>query len=172
MKNNETLCFRKATIYDADKIWEILQQGILRRKQDGSNQWQDGYPNEDTAKTDIEKGIGYVLTENDIVVAYCAIISNYEPAYDEIEGKWLTNGDYNVVHRGVVSNEVAGKGYVTELLKRVEQLSKENDIFSIKVDTNFDNLAMLHILNKLGYVYCGEVYFRGSARKAFEKVLS
>ena len=26
-----------------------------------------------------------------------------------------------------------------------------------KVDTNFDNAAMLHILKKLGYTYCGEV---------------
>ncbi|MFT4092143.1 MAG: hypothetical protein QM640_00795 [Niabella sp.] len=39
------------------------------------------------------------------------------------------------------------------------------------VDTNFDNAPMLHILNKLGYIYCGEVFFRGAARKAFEKVL-
>jgi hypothetical protein len=30
---------------------------------------------------------------------------------------------------------------------------------------------MLRVLEKLGYVYCGEVYFRGSARKAFEKKL-
>jgi hypothetical protein len=39
------------------------------------------------------------------------------------------------------------------------------------VDTNFDNLPMLNIFEKLGYTYCGEVYFRGSARRAYEKVL-
>jgi hypothetical protein len=27
------------------QIWIILQQAIARRKADGSNQWQDGYPN-------------------------------------------------------------------------------------------------------------------------------
>ena len=47
----------------------------------------------------------------------------------------------------------------------------ESNVYSIKVDTNFDNVPMLRILDKLGYVYCGEVFFRGSARKAFEKVL-
>ncbi|WP_409450858.1 hypothetical protein [Epilithonimonas sp.] len=40
-----------------------------------------------------------------------------------------------------------------------------------KVDTNFDNAAMLQILKKLGYTYCGEVYLAGSERKAFEKLL-
>ena len=40
-----------------------------------------------------------------------------------------------------------------------------------KVDTNFDNAAMLHILKKLVYTYCGEVYLAGGERKAFEKLL-
>ncbi len=40
------------------------------------------------------------------------------------------------------------------------------------MDTNFDNTPMLRILEKLGYTYCGEVYFRGSARRAYEKVLA
>lgn len=171
MENHDIIKFRKAQFTDETEIWKILQQAILRRKKDGSNQWQDGYPNPETVKTDIEKEIGYVLTENGKVVAYCAIIYNFEPAYDAIEGKWLTNGNYNVVHRMAVSDEVAGKGYAKEVFRRIEAVSKENNIFSIKVDTNFDNLAMLHILEKLGYTYCGEVYFRGSARKAFEKVL-
>ena len=47
--------FRKATITDAPKIWIILQQAILRRKADGSNQWQDGYPNPEIIQQDIEK---------------------------------------------------------------------------------------------------------------------
>lgn len=45
-------------------------------------------------------------------------------------------------------------------------------IFNIKVDTNVDNAAMLSILNSCGYKYRGYVYFRGSARKAFEKILA
>ena len=36
---------------------------------------------------------------------------------------------------------------------------------SAKVVTNFDNAAMLHILKKLGYTYCGEVYLAGGERK-------
>ena len=163
--------FRKATQDDADKIWKILQQAIERRRRDGSLQWQNGYPNPETVNSDIEKQIGYILTENDRVVAYCAVLLNDEPAYENIEGKWLSDGDFNVVHRVAVSDEVAGKGYATEIFRRIEDFSRQNGIFSVKVDTNFDNAAMLHILKKLGYSYCGEVYLSGGVRKAFEKLI-
>ncbi|WP_277110621.1 GNAT family N-acetyltransferase [Chryseobacterium taklimakanense] len=163
--------FRKATQDDADKIWKILRQAIDRRRRDGSLQWQNGYPNPETVNSDIEKQIGFVLTESDRVVAYCAVLLNDEPAYENIEGKWLSDGDFNVVHRVAVSDEVAGKGYATEIFRRIEDFSRQNGIFSVKVDTNFDNAAMLHILKKLGYTYCGEVYLSGGVRKAFEKLI-
>ena len=83
----------------------------------------------------------------------------------------LTNDDFLVIHRVAVSNDFLGKGIAVLLFQKLEDFAMENQVFSIKVDTNFDNLAMLHILEKLDYQYCGEVYFRGSARKAFEKVL-
>ena len=105
--------FRKATQDDPDKIWEILQQAIERRRLDNSQQWQNGYPNPETVNSDIEKQIGYVLVENDNVVAYSAVILNDEPAYENIEGKWLSDGDFNVIHRLAVSDEVVGKGYAT-----------------------------------------------------------
>lgn len=140
--------FRKATQDDPDKIWEILQQAIERRRLDSSQQWQNGYPNPETVNSDIEKQIGYVLVENDNVVAYSAVILNDEPAYGNIEGKWFSDGDFNVVHRLAVSDEVAGKRYATEIFRRIEDLSRQNGIFSVKVDTNFDNATMIHILKK------------------------
>lgn len=140
--------FRKATQDDPDKIWKILQQAIERQRLDSSQQWQNGYPNPETVNSDIEKQIGYVLVENDNVVAYSAVILNDEPAYGNIEGKWFSDGDFNVVHRLAVSDEVAGKGYATEIFRRIEDLSRQNGIFSVKVDTNFDNATMLHILKK------------------------
>lgn len=163
---------RKATLSEVPEIWKILQQAIARRKQDGSQQWQDGYPNEQTIHNDLANGSAYVLEDNDRIIAYAAIIFDVEPAYTDIQGKWLTNDQYVVIHRVATSNEVLGKGIATQLFKLIEDLALDSKVYSIKVDTNFDNLAMLKILAKLDYVYCGEVFFRGSARKAFEKVLS
>lgn len=162
---------RKAIISDADTIWEILQQAIERRRKDGSQQWQDGYPNLEVVKMDISLGKGYVLEAEGAIAAYAALVFNDEPAYDDIEGSWLTNGDFLVIHRVAVSDGFLGKGIAFILFQILENFAREHQVYSIKVDTNFDNLAMLHILEKLQFQYCGEVYFRGSARKAYEKVL-
>lgn len=166
------ILLRRATVTDSDIIWTILQQAIEQRRLDGSTQWQDGYPNPATIQADIEQGYGYVLTAGEDVIAYAAVLLNNEPAYNDIEGKWLTNGDFFVVHRVAVSDTVKGKGIATTLFRLLEPFAVEQEVYSIKVDTNFDNTPMLKILDKLGYTYCGEVFFRGSARKAFEKVLS
>lgn len=163
--------FRKATFTDAAEIWEILQYAIQQRKQDGSKQWQDGYPNPESIQHDLEKEWGYVITDELGILAYGAVIFDIEPAYNSIEGEWLSDGEYVGLHRIAASKRSKGMGIATHFMKYVENLALSKDIHSIKVDTNFDNIAMLKILERLGYKYCGEVYFRGSARKAFEKLI-
>jgi GNAT superfamily N-acetyltransferase len=162
---------RKAKYSEIAAIWAILQQAIEQRRQDGSEQWQNGYPNQQTVYDDIANGYGYVITDNNVIIAYAAIIFGIESAYIEIRGQWLTNGDYVAVHRVATSNEVKGQGVATKLFKLIEELSIEHKVFSIKVDTNFDNIPMLKILERLDYSYCGEIFFGGAPRKAFEKVL-
>lgn len=164
--------FRKATQTEIPQIWDIIQGAILRRKKDGSQQWQDGYPNKEVIQQDIEKGVGYILTEDTIIVGYTAVLFNDEPAYAAIKGKWLTNEDFVVIHRLAVSEEHLGKGLAQKIMVLTEEVGKQNNIFSIKVDTNFDNIPMLRIFEKLGYTYCGEVTFRAGTRKAFEKKIA
>jgi GNAT superfamily N-acetyltransferase len=163
--------FRKAALPDLPQIWAILQQAILRRKADGSNQWQDGYPNPEVVANDIAKEVGYVLVVQDKIAAYCAILINDEPEYDNLQGEWLTNADFVVFHRIAVADEYLGQGLAKLMFEQIESYARQHQIYSIKADTNFDNAAMLHLFAQTGYVYCGEVYFRGSPRKAFEKVL-
>lgn len=163
--------FRKADFSGIPSIWEILQEAIQRRKEDGSDQWQDGYPNPQTIENDINIGVGYVLTLDEEIVGYSAVLINDEPAYADIEGEWLTDGDFVVFHRVAISGKHIGKGLSYEMLGAIENFAKENKISSVRADTNFDNAAMLKIFDRMGYTYCGQVYFRGSARRAFEKVL-
>lgn len=160
------LQFRKATINEIPKIWEILQKAIQRRKEDGSNQWQDGYPNPEVVKADIEKETGFVLTDGENLVGYCAVLINDEPAYAGIEGKWLTNSDFVVVHRIAISQDYLGKGLAKQMMKFIEEFAIQNNIYSVKADTNFDNIAMMKTFVNAGYVYCGEVYFRGVSQKS------
>ncbi|MDB9990162.1 GNAT family N-acetyltransferase [Flavobacteriales bacterium] len=163
--------FRPAKISEAFEIWQILKDAIQRRKEDGSNQWQDGYPNMDVVKNDIERKIGFVLTQNDNIIGYTAVIINNEPDYINIEGKWLTNQDFMVYHRVAISKKFLAKGMAKKMMKLIEEYALSKNIYSLKADTNHDNIPMLKIFEKMGYSFCGTVHIRQSPRKAYEKVL-
>lgn len=167
----ENFKLREAVPGDADTIWRILQQAIERRRLDGSRQWQDGYPNYDIVQSDLQRGIGHVFVDSDKIAAYCAIILSNEPAYENIEGKWLSDEDSLIIHRVAVAEEFAGRGVVTRLFQELENYAVQKNVSSIKLDTNFDNAAMLRILQKLDYSYCGEIMLKGGQRRAYEKIL-
>lgn len=164
--------FRKAVQSDIPEIWLILQQAIKHRKEDGSKQWQNGYPNPEVIQKDIEKDAGYVLLEGETIVGYCAMLINDEPLYEKIVGKWLSNGDYIILHRVAISDTYLGKGLAKKLLEFVENYACSKNIYSIKADTNIDNPAMIRIFEKMGYTYCGEVYFKAGTRIAYEKLVN
>lgn len=165
------MILRLANSAQGETIWSILQDAIAQRKKDGSDQWQNGYPNMDTVINDIEQGYGYVVMENDTILAYAAIIFGIEPNYIEITGNWLSEDPYAAIHRVGTSELYKGKGIATKLFELIEALCKSKNTYSIKVDTNFDNKQMLRILEKLDYTYCGEIFFSGASRKAYQKIL-
>ena len=101
------------------------------------------------------------------VVAYGAVVFDGEPAYDAIEGAWLTDGDYVVLHRMAVADGEKGRGVATEFMRRVEAMACGRGTGSMRVDTNFDNRYMLRMLGRLGFVYCGKVRYRSGERLAF-----
>lgn len=163
--------FRLAKAEEVNAIWDILQEAIERRKEDGSAQWQDGYPNLQVVAKDMERNAGYVLVDGDHLVGYCALFIDDEPAYNDIQGSWISDGSFVAFHRVAVSKDYIGKGIAQQLLVHIESFARDQGIPSLRADTNFDNAAMLRIFEKLNYQYCGEVVFRGGARKAFEKIL-
>ncbi len=166
------LNFRQAVLADVDRVWQILQQGIQKRKAEGSQQWQDGYPNLQVLLADIAKASGLVMEINgEGIVGYCALMVNDEPQYAHIEGQWLSDGDFVVFHRLVIAQEHLGKGLAKAFFAEIENFARTRQIQSVRADTNFDNLEMLQLFARCGYSYCGEVWFRGTPRKAFEKLL-
>ena len=164
--------FRAAQPDEVDLIWPIFQDAIEKRRLEGSDQWQDGYPNPAVIQRDIAKKDGYVAIDHTgRIVGYIALIFDGEPAYDLIEGNWLTHRPFSVIHRLAVSQHPRVKGLATWMLAEAERISLEMGYLSLKADTNFDNTGMLRVFEKRGYAYCGIVYFRGAGRRAFEKKL-
>lgn len=64
--------FKKAEQIELPEIWRILQEAIQKRKDEQSNQWQDGYPNIEVIQNDIYKEAAYVLKADEEIIGYCA----------------------------------------------------------------------------------------------------
>ena len=70
-----------------------------------------------------------------------------------------------------LESEFLAKGMAKKMMKLIEQYALSKNIYSLKADTNHDNIPMMKIFEKLGYSFCGIVYIRKSPRRAYEKVL-
>lgn len=166
---------RKSTIADLAKIASMVEQAKLYLKEQGSSQWQDGYPDEETLMGDINEGESYVVEDKGGEVCATFVLSfRGELTYSVIDGgEWLTPIDtkYGVVHRIAIDDTVRGCGVGELIFKEVEPIAVENNAKSIRVDTHRLNKPMQRILEKLGYKYCGIIYVRDGDRLAYEKRL-
>ncbi len=155
---------RKAVESDYNRIMEIYENARLFMAETGNpHQWGDlGYPYPDLIKEDIEKQRLLVITENETVEGVFFWSLGVDPTYVEIDGQWLNDKPYGVIHR------IAGSGRVKGILKTaVEHGLQFSD--NIKIDTHVDNTVMQSALEKLGFKYCGMVYLpHGVWMKAYQ----
>lgn len=161
----------KAKSTDTDLIMQFIEQARERLRQKGIDQWQGEYPNVQSIINDIENDTAYLISANGVAVGYVCIDFGGEEAYNTDTAKWLTDGAYAVIHRIAVGEAYLSKGYAQSAFLLAEELCKQKSVFSIRIDTHEDNETMKHLLLKLAYQYCGNVYYPQGARIAFEKVL-
>lgn len=166
---------RLATRADEEACWHIVHQAALDMVAKGRRQWDSRYPSRDVIRHDIEAQQGYVVEDQGRVVAYCAITFDGEPSYNDLRGHWLTTGDYATLHRTAVARDHQGRGLARLFFQHTEQLCRQRHVGAIRLDTNYDNVEMLHRLQQLGFERCGTCYYmRDGApteRIAFEKPL-
>lgn len=162
--------FRKSIKSDLDNIMIIIKEAQKYFKENNIDQWQDNYPNEETILSDMDNETSYVLVKDNDIVATASISFEEEPTYNHIEGNWLTNDNYIVIHRVAVTNKLKGMGLSSIILKKAEHIALANNVHSIKIDTHNDNKAMQKVLLKNNFTYCGIIYLDdNSERLAFEK---
>ena len=168
------MIFRNSEKKDVKKIMTIINEAKEYFKNNGIDQWQDGYPNEEVILNDIKNNESYVLcNENEEVVATCVISFRGEKNYNIIEnGAWKSNFQYAVIHRVAIENKLKGKGFSSILIKEAEKICVNKNIKSIRIDTQRDNKSMQKLIFKNNFEYCGIIYIEdGSERFAYEKIL-
>ena len=143
----------------------------------GNPQWQDGYPYDDVVQNFVSGGNFRILEIGGKVAAVYSVFDS-DGEYDDIEGRWLTDGEdvknknYLAVHTLAVSPLFRGQGLAKAAFKEAEEEARSNGKASIRMDTHIKNLPMQKLLSSQGFTYCGTIKSRGEgAFICFEKVL-
>lgn len=170
--NSDMFQFRHTTEADIPAIMSIIAEAQNYFKQQGIDQWQDGYPNKEVVQNDIRNSNSYVLLKEELVVATAMISFDGEPSYSQIDGAWLTDNPYAVIHRVAVKTELKGQKIAGTFIRLATEMCRKKNIPCIRIDTHRQNLAMQRVAQKNGFIYCGVIHLaRGGDRLAYEKVL-
>lgn len=161
--SNIEMIVRKTAVRDLPRVMEIF--GIARefmRRSGNPTQWRNNHPPEKLIRSDIEKGISYVVTENDRVIGTFVFVIGEEPTYTEIDGGWLNDELYGTIHR--IASDGTMKGVAGECLKFCKNINP-----NIRIDTHKDNKVMLSWIERSGFEKCGIIHVAdGSPRIAFQ----
>ncbi|WWU64031.1 GNAT family N-acetyltransferase [Clostridium baratii] len=163
---------RKSVNEDINNIMQIIDEAKEAIKEQGIDQWQNGYPNADVIRNDILNNDSYVFIKNNEIVATLAVSFDGEKTYDKIyDGNWISNDEFAVIHRIAITSKYKGTGIASEIIKMIEDICLDKDVHSIKVDTHEFNIPMQKLLKKNDFKYCGVIYLEDkSKRVAFEKI--
>ena len=156
----------KANPQQVDDIMNVIAAAKKIMRQSGNmHQWADNYPATDVILHDIEIGGGYVVEDDDNIVAYFAFLPSPDPTYAKIyEGNWIEDTlPYHVVHRIASYPDAHG------VFKSIMDFCFAHDS-NIRIDTHRDNQIMQHVILKQGFTYCGIIYLlSGDERLAYQK---
>lgn len=164
---------RQAKYEDIEKIMLIINQAKKYFIDEEIFQWNLDYPNNNTIKNDIDKGVSFVVIDKGNIVGIFAFIIGEDVCYKNIyDGKWITNGIYATIHRLAIDNNYKRKGIGDEIIQYSEDCCIKNNISSLRIDTHKLNIPMIKLIEKNKFSYCGIIKTDYSSdRVAYEKVL-
>ena len=173
----EPLTLRKAEEGDIPRILKITEDARASLRKYRVDQWQGEYPTREIFENDIRMGECYVICHGDEVAAFFVHSEREEPTYADItDGKWTADMPYCVLHRAAVAAEYRGTGVSGQLVKFVEQLTRDCGRRAVRVDTHKKNKPMQNLLRDAGFRYRGNILINSEPghdphRQAFEKIL-
>lgn len=155
---------------------EIIAEAQEDFRLRGIDQWQNGYPNPETIRRDMEAGDSYVLCDcSGAPVATAMITFAPDPNYATVYGgRWLrSEGVYATIHRIAVRYALRGKGLAGQIVGQCEDMCRRRGAGSIRIDTHRQNRAMQRLAGKCGFTLCGIIRLAdGAERLAYEKILT
>lgn len=157
----------KATLSQLPAILAIYERARAFMAQNGNpDQWGTVYPPEEMIRQDILNGKCYVNLKNGQICAVFYFAVEADPTYDHIEGAWLNDAPYGVLHRIAVGE--SGKGIAAACFDFAFARCG-----NLRIDTHEKNIPMQRCLAKHGFVRCGTIYWEnGDPGIAYQKVVT
>jgi len=158
---------RRANKEDIKYIMPIYEAAKKKMRADGNlHQWSDKYPDEETLLNDITRNELYIAYDDEGIYGVFMLSFSGEDTYKEIQGAWLNDEPYAVIHR------IASLGNGKNLLKDAIDFTFEKTN-NIRIDTHEDNNIMRTLLKKLGFIYTGIIHLKdGDERRAYQLIKS
>ena len=158
---------RRANKEDIKFIIPIYEAAKKKMRADGNlHQWSDKYPDEETLLNDITRNELYIAYDDEGIYGVFMLSFSGEDTYKEIQGAWLNDEPYAVIHR------IASLGNGKNLLKDAIDFTFEKTN-NIRIDTHEDNNIMRTLLKKLGFFYTGIIHLKnGDERRAYQLIKS
>lgn len=158
MQEINNFSFRKAVLSDLPSIIPVIEDAKATLKENGVDQWQEGFPNSETLTNDILNRYSYVIfsKEDSINPAGFIVLSleREEPYHNPLEGSLKLEGPYVTIHTTAVSKICKGKGISKAMFAFAEDFARLNNRTIIRIDTHKDNKIMQHILDREKFQYC------------------
>lgn len=163
---------RRTTLSDIASVMEVIADAQQRLRVAGVDQWQDGYPTAEIIRDDIARGESFVYVVDNQIVATAVISFAGEPTYATIDGSWIDNAPYVVIHRLAVRAGFERQRLALKMFDFAHSAALERGVTSARVDTHRDNIAMRNLLTQQGYILCGEIVLQSGAKRiAYQKRL-
>ena len=144
---------RRAQLQDLPAIMKIIDDAKELLKKNGSPQWQNGYPNQETLTQDIAMLTNWVLINDNKVAATATLQLTPEPTYRNItQGQWQQPDEpYATIHRVAISSNYRGQGLSKLLFSNLLTVGQMQGIKNFRVDTHRSNKAMQHIAENFNF---------------------
>ncbi|MCC4508502.1 GNAT family N-acetyltransferase [Limosilactobacillus reuteri] len=144
---------RRAQLQDLPAIIKIIDDAKELLKKNGSPQWQNGYPNQETLTQDIAMQTNWVLINDNKVAATATLQLTPEPTYRNItQGQWQQPDEpYATIHRVAISSNYRGQGLSKLLFSNLLTVGQMQGIKNFRVDTHRSNKAMQHIAENFNF---------------------
>ncbi len=156
---------------EAELCLSFIEDAKAFQREQGIVQWTEDYPNIETVLRDIETVRGYVITDEGVPFGYVCVDFGGEKSYDRVDGKWLTDGKYGVIHRLAFGKASRGKGATKAVFALICDLCREKDAVSIRVDTGSENKLVQHIFEREGFEKIGTLTWPGQLNFVYEYIL-